>query len=349
MVLCWVDAGLAFGLGHVSRGLALAEALAARGLPCRFVLPPDPTALAWLQAAGFRAPLVLAEREPALPHVLAAAEGAAAVVVDVKHPLTRAEVRALGAGRPVLVVDNPGPGTAEADLVLAPAGAAKGRRWLAGPEFVPLRRAFGLAAALRGPEGAQAVVLVCMGASDPGGLAIPALEGLGLTRARSARLSARVVANPLAPVWGRLPALLRRLGFPPAHPIDPAGMASHLVRADLALLAFGVTVYEAMACGVPAIVLCRTSADVAHARTLEERGALVSLGLHWTEERIAETVERLVASPARRRAMGEAGRALVDGRGAERVAARLVAALGSGRGAERKPEGKVAAGGRLPT
>ncbi len=330
MMLCWVDAGPAFGLGHVSRTLALAEALAAHGAPCRMALPPDPTALAWIAASGLPRPIVLPESDPPLPHVLAAAAGATAVVVDVRHPLERPEVRALGGERPLLVVDNAGPGTADADLVLAPFGMAPpgpaGERWLVGPSWVPLRRVFRDVVA--GARGREPVVLVSMGASDPGGLAVPVVEGLGRARAAGTALAARVVANPLAPVWGRLPALLERLGMPPASPVDPERMPEHFAAASVAVLAMGVTVYEALAAGVPAIVLCRTSADVAHARTLEGAGAIVSAGLHWSEERIATLVATLLADGARRDAMARAGRALVDGQGAERVAARLLALVG---------------------
>jgi len=329
MILCWVDAGPAFGLGHVSRTLALAEALAAEGKTCRLAVAPDPTALAWIAASGLPRPIVLPESDPPLPHVLAAAEGATAVVVDVRHPLERAEVRALRGERPVLVVDNAGPGAADADLVLAPFGTAPagraGERWLVGPSWVPLRRAFRNVVA-RPAEGAP-VVLVSMGASDPGGLAAPVIEALGAARAFGTALAARVVANPLAPVWRELPAALVRHGFPPACPVDPQRMPEHLAASSLAVLAMGVTVYEALAAGVPAIVLCRTSGDVEHARALEASGAILSAGLHWSEERLAGAVATLVADVDRRAAMGRAGRALVDGRGAERVAARL-AALG---------------------
>ena len=120
MVVCWVDAGRRVGLGPVSRGLALAEALAAYGLPCRMALSPDPTALAWLRLAGARPPVLLPDDEPALPRLLAAAARAAAVIVDLKRPLTSTEAHALGAGRRLLVVDNGGSNVAAADLVLAP-------------------------------------------------------------------------------------------------------------------------------------------------------------------------------------------------------------------------------------
>jgi spore coat polysaccharide biosynthesis protein SpsF len=343
VILCWVDAGPAFGLGHVSRILALAEALAERGAGCRFALAPDPTALAWLAAARMPPPLRLAE--PALAHVLAAARGARAVVVDVKHPLTAREGRALGGSCPLVVVDNAGPGAEAADLVVAPFGTAPAgaaARWLTGPEHVPLRRAVRAAAAGgRAREaGAAPVVVVSMGASDPGGLTVPAVEALGRARAAGVGLEARVVASPLMPAWGALGALLDRLGMPPPCLADPANMPAALAAADLAVLAMGVTVYEAMALGLPAIVLCRTSGDAEHARALEARGAVVSLGPHWTEERIAQAVAALAGAPERRAAMAHTGRALVDGRGAERVAKRLLRLVASRRreGGGRRPQ-----------
>jgi spore coat polysaccharide biosynthesis predicted glycosyltransferase SpsG len=121
--------------------------------------------------------------------------------------------------------------------------------------------------------------------------------------------------------------LLRRLDFPPACPVDPSGMAGHLAEAELAVVAMGVTVYEALASGVPPIVVSRSRGDVSHARELAAHGALVSLGLQWNEERVAEAVGALLASPARRAVMAAAGRGRVDGRGAERVVDRLVGLL----------------------
>ena len=216
MVLCWVDAGLRVGLGPVSRGLALAEALAGYGLPCRLALSPDPTALAWLRLAGARPPVLLPDDEPALPRLLAAAARAVAVIVDLKRPLTSREAQALGAGRGLLVVDNGGSNVAAADLVLAPLARDRERdlrglrpeggrsvQWLVGPAYVPLRRVFRLAGDLRGARPSPPVVLVSMGACDPAGFTLPALEGVALARERVMSLAVRVVANRRAPVWQR--------------------------------------------------------------------------------------------------------------------------------------------------
>ena len=323
-ILCWVDAGPAIGLGHLSRALALAEAAAAHGLTCRFALPPDPTALRWLTAAGMAAPILLPERGAVLPQVLAAAAAADAVIVDVRHRLAVAEVRALGARCPVLVIDNAGAGTAFADLVLAPFGAPpeRHRHWLAGPAYVPLRRALRAAPRVR-PVGERPRVLVSMGASDPGGLAVQVVDALADAQAAGTPLDMCVLANPAMPVWTELTRRLAELGMPAPRPGEPAAIATELSAADLAVVAMGVTVYEAMACGVPPVVLCRTDGDVAHARALATCGAIENAGMHWTVERIAAAVGRLAAAPATRATMAHAGTTLVDGRGAERVLARL--------------------------
>ncbi len=318
-VLVWVDAGPALGLGHLSRCLALAEALGARGARCRFAMAPDATALGWLRAAGQRDVLALPDPDRALPDVLQAVRDADAVVVDVKRPLERREVRALRGSARVLVIDNPGAGVADADLVVAPFGTACDDRWLVGAEWLPLRPPV-----TRDPTCATndgRTVLVSMGGSDPGGLSAPVIDALGPV---TPRLRLIAIVNPLAPVWRESTAATARWGFAPVMPTEPGGLGEHFAVADLAVLAFGVTVYEAMASGVPSVVLCRTSGDVEHARVLERAGALVSLGAHWKPEDVTRAVTALVADPARRGAMTRAGRARVDGHGAARVAARLL-------------------------
>src|SRR5262249_46915459 len=159
-----------------------------------FALVADSSAIAWLETAGFSGWIALPPDRSGLPAVLTAADDAAAVVLDVRQPVGVQMVRALKSPeRRVVLVDNLGPGVEEADLVVAPFGAARGERWLAGPRWVPLR---GLLPAPR-PERAEATrptVLVSMGASDPGGLTVPVLEALA--RVGSARVMARVVANP---------------------------------------------------------------------------------------------------------------------------------------------------------
>jgi len=329
MILLWTDAGPDVGLGHVSRGLALADELARRGAPCRFALPADVTAREWLRSAGHVDSIML-PGDAALPAVLAAARDAAAVVADVRAPLGREAVRMLGAGRSVVDVDNAGPGVADADVVVAPFGQPRDARWLAGPAHVPLRRTGSVG--VRRSRSARRVptVLVSMGASDPTALTVRVAEALADVAAP--RVRAHVVANPRTPVWSVLPALLGRLGFPPARPIAPGAMAAHLAGADVAVLALGVTVYEALAAGVSTVVLCRNADDEAHARSLEARDALVCIEAGAPASVIAGAVCALLRDSERRAALGRAGHALVDGRGAARIVDRLLDAMAAKEG-----------------
>jgi UDP-N-acetylglucosamine:LPS N-acetylglucosamine transferase len=127
--------------------------------------------------------------------------------------------------------------------------------------------------------------------------------------------SVQVVANPHAGV-GVLAARLGALDMPPARPVTPGGLGPHLAAADVAILAVGVSVYEALAAGVPSIVLARSAGDAAHADTLAGHDALVSLGRTWRDADLTSVTGTLLADRGRRAAMSKAAQALVDGRGA---------------------------------
>jgi spore coat polysaccharide biosynthesis predicted glycosyltransferase SpsG len=113
------------------------------------------------------------------------------------------------------------------------------------------------------------------------------------------------------------------------------GLADELASASMAVLAGGVTLYEACALATPVVAVALNAAQHVTIRAIARRGAAVDGGrLHGivpakagshrsTIGRVAREVERLLREPAIRRRMGLNGQRLVDGRGAARVAARL--------------------------
>jgi spore coat polysaccharide biosynthesis predicted glycosyltransferase SpsG len=113
------------------------------------------------------------------------------------------------------------------------------------------------------------------------------------------------------------------------------GLAEELSSTSVAVLAGGVTLYEACALGVPSVAVALNSAQHVTIRALARRGATVDAGsvasglsqrrtaATRTLDRVAREVERLVGDTAARRRMTATGRRLIDGRGAARVAARL--------------------------
>ena len=119
----------------------------------------------------------------------------------------------------------------------------------------------------------------------------------------------------------RMPRLARGTWIP-AHD----GLVEELSSSSVAVLAGGVTLYEACALGVPSVAVALTSAQHVTIRALARRGATVDGGAvtdRRTPARVAREVERLLGDRASRRQMAVAGRRVVDGRGAARVAGRL--------------------------
>jgi spore coat polysaccharide biosynthesis predicted glycosyltransferase SpsG len=102
-----------------------------------------------------------------------------------------------------------------------------------------------------------------------------------------------------------------------------------LANCDVAVVAGGVTLYEACALGTPAVGLAVVSAQRRAIREFAKRRAIVDAGIASSRsvERAAREVRALLADERRRRATAARARRLVDGLGAERVAEQIRAML----------------------
>ncbi|HEX3049196.1 MAG TPA: GNAT family N-acetyltransferase, partial [Aggregatilineaceae bacterium] len=91
--------------------------------------------------------------------------------------------------------------------------------------------------------------------------------------------------------------------------------------ADVAVTASGSTCWELLYMGLPSAVIVLAENQEPIARDLSERGAVINLGWQHdlSDEQIGAALRDLIEDEARRKRMSETGRALVDGRGAERV------------------------------
>lgn len=105
-------------------------------------------------------------------------------------------------------------------------------------------------------------------------------------------------------------------------PRSAVEMRDAMLAADVAVSAAGQTLYELAVTGTPAVAVCVADNQVPQALAFERAGAIRLFGA-WDE---SGARERLVAMTAAleprsaREAMSASARALVDGRGAERVA-----------------------------
>lgn len=107
---------------------------------------------------------------------------------------------------------------------------------------------------------------------------------------------------------------------------DPPDLPGRMADADLAVSAAGLSIFELACVGTPAIAVCAEQFEVDTARRLEAQGIAKNLGFGGELDPavLAQTVQKLAASPQHRRQMSRRGRRVVDGRGSERIAQRIL-------------------------
>ncbi|MCK6529422.1 UDP-2,4-diacetamido-2,4,6-trideoxy-beta-L-altropyranose hydrolase [Myxococcota bacterium] len=338
-LLVRADAGPGIGAGHVMRGLALGQAWADAGGRVEFLTRPGvPELEARLRGEGFGVhPCEVApgRDDAALTGELALRLGAGWVAADgyaFDAPWQEA-VRASGAR--LLVVDDYGhAGEWPAEVVLNPnLGADPARygrraphtRLLLGPRFALLRREF---LARRGDaardRSAGRRLLVTLGGSDPADATSRVLDALDLLP--PGELETTVVLGAAHPRREVLRARLAAAGIRGVEATDD--MAGLMAWADMAVSAGGSTCWELAFMGVPALVLVVADNQRGATRALHAAGCVESLGEApaWAGRPavVAGALRSLVGDGARRRSMAERLRALVDGRGAERVVGAMV-------------------------
>lgn len=334
-VLIRCDGDGTLGLGHVSRCAALGDALR-EGHACGvvFAMRTGDAGVALAEARGFRV-----ERGPAED----AAEGpwleelverhhAGAVVLDVRTPLPRAAVERLRGLSKIVVIDDATDRRLAAHLaVLPPVPQVAALAWdgfdgerLVGWEHTLLRASF--RDVQRPAPSEPPAVLVAMGGADPAGLtprvvaAVDALtapfRGVALVGAafrHDADLTAVLAST--------------RHAWTVERAVDD--VAPLFASADVAVAAYGVTAQELCAVGTPAVLVALTPDHAASASALIDAGAALGAGLpdEGLEGRVVAATERLLLDAELRVALGQRGRALIDGRGAARLAAHIAAAM----------------------
>ncbi len=148
-------------------------------------------------------------------------------------------------------------------------------------------------------------VLITTGAADEAGIGA---RIAGALAAMGADLDVRLVLGP----WGSrvVPRHVTAFGA-------PAGLVDELAAADIVVTAGGVSLLEALSLGRPCVAIATAANQEANVAGAVGAGAAVGA----TAESAAEAAYALVHDAIRRRALAAAATALVDGRGAERVAA----------------------------
>jgi spore coat polysaccharide biosynthesis predicted glycosyltransferase SpsG len=343
------DGSAEIGTGHLLRGIRIAAELRRQGDHALiFCVRDQPWAVERARSSGLELVLLPGDLSPS--DEVAWCAGAACrlrcdtAAVDLLD--TPAEPDLCGglaaAGLRVVTLDDTGPGRLSSHHVInflvrdpKPAElAARGVELHEGPGFATLGPEY--AGRNRDPKPIRPVaerLLITMGGGDAAGLAVKSLRALR----PEPLLKVAVVIGSAFP---HLEALHRAAEVSPHEVRIEAALASLQTEwetADMAIVAGGMTMHEALVMGVPSIAVCQ---EVWHqpflSRLFEGHNAMIDLGLgrDVSDEAIGTAVAELAVDEATRAAMSRAAQLLCDGRGAERVAGLLLGQAGRGRMAD---------------
>lgn len=196
-------------------------------------------------------------------------------------------------------------------------------RTLLGPHYALLRPEFAAEhAALKERSGVVGRVLVSFGGHDAFGLTRKALAAI--EQADLARLQVDVVTDPGNPDFDAIERQCRTRGGWRLH--ASPDMARLMAQADLAIGAGGTMNWERGYLRLPCVLISIAENQERIASDLARHGACVYVGraAEVSQTRLADVLRGLSAVPNLLRALGERAGAMVDGKGAQRVARRLM-------------------------
>ena len=162
-------------------------------------------------------------------------------------------------------------------------------------------------------------VLVTFGGSDAENGTEFALQTLALLPAPA--MNVRVLVGASNPHRAGLERVAAKLDHSVEFQTDSKRIAEEMAWADVAISAAGSTSWELAFMALPSLLITASENQHGCAQYLHQHGIAISLGgqSQVQPREAAAALSALAADPARRTEMSSGGRALIDGRGAQRV------------------------------
>lgn len=185
-----------------------------------------------------------------------------------------------------------------------------------GSDWVPLRHEF-VHLPPRAQRATPTRVTLAFGGTDPGRLT-----------ERVARLLSTL--SPRIEIVAILGLGVDAVDLPPSVRVirHTRDMAGEFLATDVLVTSAGRTVYEAASTGTPVVVLAQNAREATHTHLSMDKGVIfLGLGSLVDDDAIFRTVERLLLDARLRQELSKRLIGSIDGRGAERIGAKLKSIL----------------------
>lgn len=345
-VLIRVDGNTDVGMGHITRCDVLASALSSRGFePITFLVRDDPPAVGWVKHTSYELRILSASLSP---------EEEIAQVRSIQDRMApRLQIIDLLSNSPEYVARLRYPATVLVSLFDAidlpdfqnglifnhnivwweKNREAVSDRIFSGPDYVLLNPAYQVLSRKRAIgslfKDPRNRIFVNQGGGDPFGLTPKIMRAL-----HAAGLADQTTVL-IGPAFRDEEALARAVDetdgkFRVLRGLAGRETASLIASCEIAHSAGGNMMYELACVGAPMLVICHHDKHYQAAEAFQRAGAAANLGLgvDLDEDTIARETLALLDDPERQARMSAAGRALVDGQGADRTAEQIAAACG---------------------
>ena len=337
------NGGSRIGLGHIRRCLSLAQALTRQGARVQFISNSDETTSELIQQNGFSVSSIDPVDDFDQTCNAITRMGAEALLVD-SYEIGADYLRRMSEYVDLLIViDDIADRRLPVDVVINSNIYGKDLAYdspssttmLLGASYAILRPEFANQFVREFPEKARHVLLT-VGGSDWTGLTFRLIESI-LDAHDDLLLT--VIVGPF--FKGRDKILQLATTKPDQVRVreNPGDIRSLMLEADLAVTGGGQTTYELAATGTPSLALAISEHQLLNIQALAESGTLVYAGHAddpQLEQKLMPEFDRLLRDSRARRLMSERGRALIDGHGADRLAAAIISEC-----AERKSRASV--------
>lgn len=296
------------GMGHISREIILARELSRRGVAVAFRTERDTAGAARLASENFglhlddfvpSCDIAIVDYkngpEPQFLKDIKENNGKVVVVCNIGYPITH--TTAIDSMADLAVYGG--------ELIERP----RHNRMLCGSEYIQIDPAFSQCI----PD-YNGHILIVMGGADPHNLTIGAIDGLRKSGRSIVAIRGPAADFPIAASFYAPPS--------PTFIDSPQSLLPYMHGAALCITSVGVTAFEALAAGVPVVLTGWSEQHMETAAKLMELGMAYNAGI-WSTfsgKGCQAGAMYFLDDIVRWRRASLAGRELVDGRGAERVA-----------------------------